>query len=105
MSLTFAAQGDVERGCGRILSILGRLQGCPRHNLTRTGRGAGGIRGIGRSSYSQTLVRRSNRNGHNISSVIGKKLEICWSTRTMALSEREFCFIEDDVPGNDDSIR
>ena len=50
-------------------------------------------------------MQRSNRSGHDISSVISKELEVCRSTRTMVLSKRESRFIKDDVSGDDDSIR
>ena len=64
-----------------------------------------GVGGTGWSSCRQKLVQRSNRSGHDISSVISKELEVCRSTRTMVLSKREGCFIKDDVSGDDDPIR
>jgi hypothetical protein len=94
--------GDVERGCRRIISIFWKLQGRPRHRRGGTGRGAGGVGGIEWSSCRQKLVQRSNRSGYDISSVINKELEVCRSTRTMVLSEREGRFIKDDAPGDDD---
>ena len=47
-------------------------------------------------------MRRSNRNGHNISSI--QKLKVRIPAGTIALSEREGSFIEDDMPRDDDSI-
>ena len=47
-------------------------------------------------------MQRSNRSGHNISSI--KKIKVRRNTRTIALSKGKGRFIEDDVPGDDDSI-
>ena len=47
-------------------------------------------------------MRRSNRNRHNISSI--QKLKVRIPAGTIALSEREGNFIEDDMPRDDDSI-
>jgi len=91
------AQGDVERGRRRIINIFWKLQGRPKHGRRGTGRGAGGVGGTGWSSCRQKLVQRSNRSGHNFSNVINKELEVCRSTRTMVLSEREGRFFKDDV--------
>ena len=55
-----------------------------------------------RGTCRQKLVRRSNRNGHTVSSF--KKLEVRWNARTIALSKRKGIFIEDDMPGDDDSV-
>jgi len=48
-------------------------------------------------------VRRSNRNGHNISSI--QKLKVRVLARAITLSERKGSFIKDDMPRDDDSIR
>ena len=53
-------------------------------------------------TYRRNFVRRSNRNGHNISSI--QKLKVRIPAGTIALSEREGSFIEDDMPRDDDSI-
>ena len=50
----------------------------------------------------RNFVRRSNRNVHNISSI--QKLKVRIPAGTIALSEREGSFIEDDMPRDDDSI-
>ena len=47
-------------------------------------------------------MRRSNRNGHNISSI--QKLKVRSLARAVTLSERKGSFIEDDMPRDDDSI-
>ena len=47
-------------------------------------------------------MRRSNRSGHNISSI--KKLKVRGKARAIALGKRKGSFIEDDVLGDDDSI-
>jgi hypothetical protein len=49
-------------------------------------------------------VHRSDRREHRVSNIVIEELEVRWSTRTMALSKGEGRFIEDDVPGDDDSI-
>ena len=48
-------------------------------------------------------MRGSNRSWHNIISKI-KKLEFCWIAGAMTLSKGKGRFIEDDVPGDDNSI-
>ena len=53
-------------------------------------------------TYRRNFVRRSNRNGHNISSI--QKLKVRILAGTIALSEREGSFIEDDMPRNNDSV-
>ena len=55
-----------------------------------------------RGTCRQKSMRRSNRNGHNISSI--KKLEVYGNARTIALDKRKGIFIEDDMPGDDDSV-
>ena len=47
-------------------------------------------------------MRRSNRNGHNISSI--QKLKVRVLARAITLSERKGSFIKDDMPGDDDSV-
>jgi hypothetical protein len=51
---------------------------------------------------SKKLVRRSNGNGHNISSI--KKLKVHGNARIITLGKGKGRFIEDDMPGDDDSI-
>ena len=53
-------------------------------------------------TYRRNFVRRSNRNGHNISSI--QKLKVRIPAGTIAFSERKVSFIEDDMPRDDESI-
>jgi hypothetical protein len=49
-------------------------------------------------------VHRSNRRKHRVSNIVIEELEVSRSTRTMARSKGKSLFIEDDVPGDDESV-